>query len=266
MMSHIGPTSITGKLLLPFAASFLAIVTLAPRCIFAEPQAPSQPQQPQPAFEVATVRPSPPNHGYTSISPFGSERFTATNASLSYLIQLAFSIDGRNQLSGAPDWLDSEFFDVNAKAADGAHLSYEQLQPLLQQFLQQRFHLVAHRETRNLPGYVLLVAKGAPKLHITKRGAPYGYIFSGKLRLQNSDMDAFAGALVSPVGRPIVNKTGIQGNYDIKLDYAPENATDSTLPSIFTAIQEQLGLKLESEKVPVQMLIIDHIDKTPTEN
>jgi uncharacterized protein (TIGR03435 family) len=262
-MSHIGPNSIAGKPLIPLAATFLIIATLAPNYISAQPQATTPP--PQPTFEVATVRPSPPNHGYTSISPFGSDRFTAANASLSYLIQLAYSIDGRNQLSGAPDWLDSEFFDVNAKAADGAHLSYELLQPLLQQLLQQRFHLVAHRETRNLPGYVLLVAKGEPRVHITKGGAPYGYIFSGKLRLQNSDMDAFAGALVSPVGRPIVNKTGIQGNYDIKLDYA-EGVTDSPLPSIFTALQEQLGLKLESQKVPVQMLIIDHVDKTPTEN
>ena len=263
MMSHIGPNSTSGKPLIPLAATFLIIATLAPNCISAQPQATPPPQL---TFEVATVRPSPPNHGYTSISPFGSERFTAANASLSYLIQLAYSIDGRSQFSGAPDWLDSEFFDVNAKGADGAHISYEQLQPLLQQLLQQRFHLVAHRETRNLPGYVLLVVpKGEPKLHITKGGAPYGYIFSGKLRLQNSDIDAFAGALVSPVGRPVVNKTGIQGNYDIKLDYA-EGVTDSPLPSIFTAIQEQLGLKLESQKVPVQMLVIDHIDKTATEN
>jgi uncharacterized protein (TIGR03435 family) len=263
MMSHIGPNSISGKPLFPLAATFLIIATLAPSRISAQPQATPPPQL---TFEVATVRPSPPNHGYTSISPFGSERFTAANASLSYLIQLAYSIDARDQLSGAPDWLDSEFFDVNAKAADRAHLSYEQLQPFLQHLLQQRFHLVAHRETRNLPGYLLLVVpKGEPKLHITKGGAPYGYIFSGKLRLQNSDIDAFAGALVSPVGRPVVNKTGIQGNYDIKLDYA-EGVTDSPLPSIFTAIQEQLGLKLESQKVPVQMLVIDHIDKTPTEN
>jgi uncharacterized protein (TIGR03435 family) len=263
MMSTIRPTSPLGKPLLPLAATFLALATIAPPYISAQSQASAPPQ---PAFEVATVRPSPPNHGYTSISPFGTDRFTAANASLSYLIQLAYSIDGRHQLSGAPDWLDSEFFDISAKAADGTHLTYEELQPLLQQLLQDRFHLEAHRETRNLPGYVLLVAKGTPKLHITKGGAPYGYIFSGKLRLQNSEIDSLAATLVTPVGRPVLNKTGIQGNYDIKLDYAAEGATDSTLPSIFTALQEQLGLKLESQKVPVQMLVIDHIDKTPTEN
>ena len=263
MMSNIRPTSTFGKPLLPLAATLLVIATIAPPRISAQPQAPPAPTS---SFEVATVRPSPPNHGYTSISPFGSDRFTAANASLSYLIQLAFSVEGRHQLSGAPDWLDSEFFDITAKAADGAHLSYEQLQPLLQQLLRDRFHLVAHRETRNLPGYVLLVAKGDPKLHITKGGAPYGYIFAGKLRLQNSEIDSLAATLVTPLGRPVINKTGIQGNYDIKLDYAAEGATDSSLPSIFTALQEQLGLKLESQKGPVQMLVIDHVDKTPTEN
>jgi uncharacterized protein (TIGR03435 family) len=262
MMNTIRPTSPLRKAPLPLAATLLAILSVAP-CISAQPQAPPPPQA---SFDVATVRSSPPNHGYTSISPFGSEHFTATNASLSYLIQLAYSIDGRHQLTGAPDWLDSEYFDINAKAADGTHLTYEQLQPLLQQLLQQRFHLATHRETRSLPGYALLVAKGEPKLHITHGGAPYGYIFSGKLRLQNSEIDSLAATLVTPVGRPIVNKTGIQGNYDIKLDYAPENATDSTLPSIFTALQEQLGLKLESQKVPMQTLVIDHVDKTPTEN
>ncbi len=263
MMSNIRPTSTPGKPLLPLAATLLAIASIAPPCISAQPQAAAPPK---PTFEVATVRPSPPNHGYTSISPFGTDRFTATNASLSYLIQLAYSIDGRHQLSGAPDWLDSEFFDISAKAVEGAHLTYEELQPLLQQLLQDRFHLVAHRETRDLPGYVLLVAKGTPRLHITKGGAPYGYIISGKLRLQNSEIDSLAATLTTPTGRPVINKTGIQGNYDIKLDYAAESATDSSLPSIFTALQEQLGLKLESQKVPVQMLVIDHIDKTPTEN
>ena len=260
MMSFIGQPLFLGRPRPALALAALVALT------FISIPARSEDQAPTPtAFEVVSVRPSPPNHGYTAISPFGSDRFTATNASLSYLIQLAFSIDGRHQLSGAPDWLDSEFFDINAKAADGSHLSYEELQPLLQQLLQQRFHLVAHRETRNLPGYVLVVAKGDPKLHITRGGAPYGYIFSGKLRLQNSDIDALAATLLSPVGRPVVNKTGIKGNYDIKLDYA-EGETNPTLPTIFTAIQEQLGLKLESEKVPIQMLIIDHVDKTPTEN
>jgi uncharacterized protein (TIGR03435 family) len=263
MMSNIRPTSTPGKPLLPLAATLLAIASIAPPYISAQPQ---PPPAPQPSFEVATVRPSPPNHGYTSISPFGSDHFTATNASLAYLVQLAYSIDGRHQLSGAPDWLDSEFFDINAKAPDGTPLTYEGLQPLLQQLLQQRFHLVAHRETRSLPGYILIVAKGTPKLHMTHGGAPYGYIFSGKLRLQNSEIDSLAASLTTPVGRPVINKTGIQGNYDIKLDYAAEGATDSTLPSIFTALQEQLGLKLESQKVPIQTLVIDHIDKTPTEN
>ena len=263
MMSNIRPISPLRKTPLPLAAAFLVIASLAPPCISAQPQAPPAPQ---PAFEVATVRPSPPNHGYTSISPFGTARFTATNASLAYLIQLAYEIDARNQLTGKPDWLDSTYFDISAKAEDDTQLTYEQVKPLLQQLLQQRFHLVTHTEEKTLPGYALVVAKDGPKLHPSTTETPYAYIFAGKFRLQNSTMQSFAGVLTNPIGRPIVDKTGIPGNYDFKIDYAPDNATDSPLPSLFTAIEEQLGLKLEPQKVPIVQVVIDHIDKTPTEN
>ena len=79
-------------------------------------------------------------------------------------------------------------------------------------------------------------------------------------------MAVLASMLTRPVGRPVVDKTGITGNYDIALNFAPEGSTDSTLPSIFTALQEQLGLKLEPQKVPVEMLVIDHLEKVPSEN
>ena len=263
MMSNIRTTSSLRKAPLPLAAALLVIASIVPPCISAQPQ---PPPPPQPAFEVATVRPSPPNHGYTSISPFGTSRFTATNASLAYLIQLAYEIDARNLLTGKPDWLDSTYFDISAKAADDTHLTYELVKPLLQQLLQQRFHLVTHTEQKTLPGYALVVAKDGPKLHPSTIETPYAYIFAGKFRLQNATMGSFAGVLTNPIGRPIVDKTGIPGNYDFKLDYAPENDTTSNLPSLFTALEEQLGLKLESQKVPVVQVVIDHIDKTPTEN
>ena len=86
------------------------------------------------------------------------------------------------------------------------------------------------------------------------------------LRAQNIPMRSLAAMLSHPIGGPVVDKTEIAGNYDFKLSYAPEGATDSTLPSIFTAVQDQLGLKLEPQKVPVEMLVIDHVEKVPTEN
>ncbi len=170
MMSNIRPISPRRKAPRSLAAAFLVIASLAPPCISAQPQAPPPPQ---PAFEVATVRPSPPNHGYTSISPFGTARFTATNASLAYLIQLAYEIDARNQLTGKPDWLDSTYFDISAKAEDNTQLTYEKVKPLLQQLLRQRFHLVTHTKEKTLPGYALVVAKDGPKLHPSTTATPY---------------------------------------------------------------------------------------------
>ena len=139
--------------------------------------------------------------------------------------------------------------------------------PLLQHLLQQRFHLAAHWESRTVPGYELVVAKGGAKLQPAKEGVhPYGQILPDGIQASGYGLDSLAAILHSPTGRPVVNKTGITGTYDIKLDYAPRNDPNSTLPDLFTAIQEQLGLKLVSQKVPAQILVIDHVDQTPTEN
>jgi uncharacterized protein (TIGR03435 family) len=261
MMRFIRPTSPPHILA---ATALLAIFTIA--APFASAQSETQPPPAKATFEVASVRPSPPNHGYTSISPFGTSHFTATNASLAYLIQLAYEIDAPNLLAGKPDWLDSAYFDINAKADDDAKLNYEQVKPLLQLLLQQRFHLQTHNESKTVPGYALVVAKDGPKLHPSNSAKPYAYILSGKFRLQNASMGSFAGVLANPIGQPVVDKTGIPGNYDFKIDYAPENDPNSTLPTLFTALEEQLGLKLEPQKVPITIVTIDHIDKTPTEN
>ena len=179
---------------------------------------------------------------------------------------MAFGVDD-NQLVGAPNWFISERYDVTAKPEGDLSLTYEELAPRLQQLLAQRFKLAIHREMKDVQGYALVIAKGGPKL---KQGTPGnsagGAIFPGGLRNPNTSLDTFAAMLARPTGRPVVNKTGIAGNYDIDLRYAKDDAADSSLPSIFTALQEQLGLKLETQKVPVGMLVIDHVEKIPTEN
>jgi uncharacterized protein (TIGR03435 family) len=98
------------------------------------------------------------------------------------------------------------------------------------------------------------------------REVRHGRILRGGLRAQNISLQTLAALLRSPTHRPVVDQTGIKGNFDIQLDYAPENAPDSTLPSIFTALQEQLGLKLTSQKVPAETLVVDHVERVPTEN
>jgi uncharacterized protein (TIGR03435 family) len=217
-------------------------------------------------FEVASIRVSPAGeNGLTSFSGVGMPRFAATNVSLPLLMQIAFGVD-EYQIIGRPKWMDSARYDISAKPEGEANLTYDRMKPLLQNLLIQRFHLVVHRETKEFKGYGVVVAKGGLKLPASKGDAGANYILQNGLRLSNIDMPGIASALGRATGRPMVDRTGVPGRFDVKLDYAPDNATDSSLPSLFTAVQEQLGLKLEAQQVPVEMLVIDRVDRIPTEN
>jgi uncharacterized protein (TIGR03435 family) len=244
--------------------------TLAVTALFAvsaatAPALRAQPPTPPSSFEVASVRLIPPDKGgMISVSAPGSPTFTASNVSLKILIAMAYGVDSEN-ISG-PSWLPSQQYDVTAKTEGNSRLTYKQLREPLQKLLQERFQLQVHRQTKEGSGYALVVAKNGPKLHQTKGEPPHAYIIKGGLRVQNLSLDALAGSLTRPASRPIVNETGIKGNFDINLDYAPEGAVNSELPSLFTALQEQLGLQLVTRKVPVEMLAIDHVERVPTEN
>lgn len=220
----------------------------------------------QPAFEVASVRQTPPaSIGYTSISPPGSATFAARNITMRILISTAYGIDS-DYITSKQDWIDSERYDVTAKAEGGQGISSEQLKPMLQQLLAERFKLTVHRETKTMAGYLLVVAKGGPKLQPTKGAPARPAILKGALRADNISVDVLAGMLRRPLGKPVANQTGLTGNFDVTFDFAPEGAEDSALPSIFTAIQEQLGLKLVPQKVPVETLVIDHAERVPIQN
>ena len=220
----------------------------------------------QTAFEVASVRPTPPGKtGNTYLSPPGAAAFTATNVTLDLRIEVAYGVD-ENQISRAPIWFGSQHYDVSAKPEGAGGLTYVQLRQPLQQLLEKRFRLAVHREKKDVEGYALVVAKGGPKLKPSETESGRKYILPNGIQFDHSSLATFAAALARPVGRPVVDKTSLEGVFDIKLDYAPERSTDSSLPSVFTALQEQLGLKLESAKVPFEMLVIDHVERVPTEN
>jgi len=125
---------------------------------------------------------------------------------------------------------------------------------------------VIHRETKEFKGYVLVAANGGPKLTKATGTQVAGISYAGGIDMKNGSLGDLALALGSATKTHVVDKTGIEGAYDFSLRYAPDGATDSPLPSLFTAIQEQFGLKLVPEKVPVEMLVIDHVDRAPTEN
>jgi uncharacterized protein (TIGR03435 family) len=221
--------------------------------------------EPYPTFEVASVRPTPTgSFGDTSWGPYGTNRYTATNATLDFLIQIAYGIP-RDQISGI-EKLGSEHYEVNAKAEDGVLLTSEQLRPRLQRLLVERFKLATHREQREFDGYALVVAKGGPRLEPTAGVSENGMIYPGGLRLMNATLVGFAGSLRSPAGRLVIDKTDIKGNYDFTLSYARDEGVESRLPSLFTALQEQYGLRLEKAKVALDILVIDQVEKVPSEN
>jgi uncharacterized protein (TIGR03435 family) len=220
----------------------------------------------QPAFEVASVRPTPPGKiGYTSVSPPGAGTFTATNITLKILISMAFGVDS-DRIFGKQDWIDTERYDVIAKAEGGREIPKAELGPMLRQLLTERFRLSVHREMKDYPGYALTVWKDGPKLHASEGKPVRQEIFRGRLVGFNIPVENFAALLRFPTGRPVVDETGIKGNFDIDLTFAPDDAPDSALPSIFTALQEQLGLKLTPRKVPAETLVVDRAEKVPTEN
>ena len=224
---------------------------------------------PLPSFEVATIRQTPPSRQENGVwSPPGVGRFTATSVSLDFLVQMAFGVDG-NQISGSPKWLGSDFYDVVAKPEAGVPLSREGLRPRLQNLLQQRFHLATHFETKMVHGYAVVAAKGGPNLKASASDRPPGYrVYVGPGRLEgiNWSLPYLATMLQRPAGLPVVDETGVAGSYDIKLEFAPDIEEASTLPSLFTALREVLGLELKAQKVPVQVLVIDHVDRVPTDN
>lgn len=230
---------------------------------------------------------------------FTPDGFSASGATLQMLLRGAYGIEDR-QISGAPDWLNSQKYDIEAKADKSVIAELNQLsedqhmlanQRMLQTLLADRFKLILHPDTRDLEFHTLVVAENGPKLQQSKAGDPdpneikgpdgqahrAARLFrmgKGELTAQNVRMAEFVRLLSQQLGGTVVDKTGLTGSYDFTLQWKPAESgqqsedtpqSDSSEPSIFTAIQEQLGLKLESQKGPVQTLVIDHVEK-PSEN
>jgi len=257
-------------------------------------------------FEVASIKAAPPPDPRGFRMGFhggpGSEDpglFTCENWPLSGLITLAYDIQDY-QLSG-PDWMGPTRFMVSAKVPAGA--TWEQFRVMLQNLLAERFKLTLHHEKKEMQAYELAVAKGGSKL---KESAPpppedpdapkpppadlskkdeNGFpvlppgrqsamvaIASGYAaqRFAQVSMDTFAKDLAGQLRRPVIDGTELKGTYDFTLRWIREgsgpSASEETGPNIFRALQEQLGLKLESKKRMVDVLVVDHVEKTPTEN
>jgi uncharacterized protein (TIGR03435 family) len=200
---------------------------------------------------------------------------TMRNVNLRTTIEWAYDVKDY-QVTG-PDWLNSERYDIVAKAADGA--KDDRLRLMLQSLLKDRFRMTLHRETKELPVYALAIGKNGPKLKESEGEGESSMQpgSHGKMSIvfSRTPVAQLAELLADGLKRPVIDTTGLKGRYDFALDmtaYIPMDS-DGKPPKdlqpedvIFTAVQEQLGLKLEAKKGPIEILVIEHAEKVPTEN
>ena len=210
-----------------------------------------------PKFEVASIRPGIPGErgGVTT----GKGRLLVENETLKRCMMGAFSV-GPNQIVGGPPWLETDTFYINAKAETPVD-DDAVIMAMLRELMKDRFKLESHRESRTIPAYVLGVAKDGPKLEKSAGGESSTLWGRGRITSRVTTIDHCAEVLSRVMDFPVVNQTGLDGVFDLKIEWT----TAETGPSIFTALQEQLGLRLTSRKTPVDVVVIDHVEK-PTEN
>lgn len=232
----------------------------------------------KPSFELATIKPSPPDArgGGSGMNPGG--RFTARNSSLKGLMLLGYGLHP-SQIEGGPTWFGTDRFDIVAKADTAGAPSRAQVMMMVQKLLADRFTLRFHREKKELAIYALTVRNSGSKLTPstgdpnglpTMRGDPHGHLTAG-----NMTMEEFAMGLQGNVlDRPVIDRTGLSGRFDFTLDWTPDEFqapgpgartptpdSGATFPNLFTAVKDQLGLKLESTKGAVEIFIIDRVEK-----
>ena len=200
---------------------------------------------------------------------FEGGRLRVSSVTVYSLIKSAWLIQS-SQVSGGPGWLDTDRFDIDAESGLPHRIGREELKSLLQSLLADRFALKFHWESREQPVYALLSGKNGPKLTenydaaFTTLNSSHG---AGNVRVYGTkvSMTQLAGYIGDELGRIVVDKTGLSAGYDLSLEWDPQPSADSTRPSIFAALGEQLGLRLESQKAPVKVLVIDGVQK-PSEN
>jgi len=234
-----------------------------------------------PVFEVATIKPSKPGEPGKGFRMNGRE-FTTLNTSVNDLMTFTFGIHVR-QIVGAPAWFESEKYDLLATPDVEGQPNHDQIRGMMQKLLADRFQLKFHRDKKELSVYAIVVTKGGPKLTKSESDSQLPGLFFrglGNLPARNATMGEFAGLLQSAVlDKPVVDQTGLAGRFDFTLKWTPDEFQFSGLgikpaapadnadapPDLFTAMQQQLGLKLESTKAPADVLVIDHVEK-PSEN
>ena len=231
-----------------------------------------------PSFEVATVKPAKPEEQGRAFLVRGRQ-FSTINTTLTSLISFAYGLQDK-QIVGGPDWMTTDKWDIEAQPDAPGTPNDKQLKSMLQKLLADRFQLKFHQDKKELSAYVLAVSKTGAKMNKNEsdpNGLP-GLFFTqlGVLNVRNATMTDFSQLMQSAVlDRPVVNSTALAGKYDFQLKWTPDEsqfggmgikvpppseAADAP-PPLFTALQEQLGLKMDVEKTPVQVYVLDHVEK-----
>jgi len=240
----------------------------------------AQGQTTTPAFEVATVKPSPALMKYSGFQFPGGGRFEASQETVKAMVAFAYEVRDF-YVSGGPGWAGTDRFEIVAKA--DASATPVQMRAMLRTLLAERFKLAVRRESKEVSLYQLVVAKdGVKSSGLQESSVKIGGIrFLGRGQIEGTGiaMSGLANYLQTLLGQVVVDKTGLTANFDFKLAWTPDesqagkpgaqaglaNAADPGGPSIFTALQEQLGLKLDATKGPVETIVIEHVEK-PSDN
>jgi len=265
----------------------LNLVKATPSTEWAIPEPPPPPRlmaaDAKPIFEVATIKPSNPDTPGQAINVGPSGAFTTRNTALFDLIKFAYAVHAR-QVTGGPSWIESDRFDILAKPDTPGMPNATQLRSMVQKLLAERFGLEFHREKKELSAYVITVDKAGlkmTKIEGNRGNLPgFGGRGPGGIGVRNSTMAEFADFLQARIlDRPVVDQTGLTDRYDFTLEWRPDTAQLAAAgpnppalpqniedrPDLLTAFRQQLGLKMESGKAPVEVLVIDKVTK-PTEN
>ena len=219
-------------------------------------------------FEVASIRAAQQDGDHDSASD--GNLFRTHNLTLKRMIAMAYDVDVR-QIAGGPEWIDSASYDINAKIpAEYSSHTREDIGRMLASLLADRFRLATHRETTQISGYALTVAKNGPKMELAAPGKANSHTHESKghLTAENVSMEQFAQRLSrnAQVDKLVMDRTGLAGRYNFELEWDVADplggdAASTDRPSIFTALQEHLGLKLDPAKIQVESIVVDHAEK-----
>ena len=227
-------------------------------------------------FDVASIKPAGVGMRGYSIRPL-HDRLSAQNVTLKLLIGEAYHVYDF-QISGGPRWIDSDRYDVEAKAASDTPPTHSRLREMLQNLLADRFALIVRHEIRERPVYMLEAAKAGPKIEPAKHpdAAVMFRVFQRRqVTSENAPLVYLTEALTLLLGRPVLDRTGLQGNFDYKLEWSPDELqvqsqeappqVDGVMPSLVAALQQQMGLRLLSKRSPVDLIVVERAEK-PTPN